>query len=248
MESGLLSRQKEYIFGALLGDACIKMPKHCRNAFFCVAQTYKNYVKFQFEILKNFTRAGVKEYSDKRENRKNIFYFNTICDPIFTKIYKKLYIHGRKTISYGWLNLLTSFSLAIWYMDDGSITKSTHQMRISTESFTLKEHLLLQNFLKNKFDINAKISKSPKRGKWILLFTAEERNKFFKLIAPHVVPALEYKILRKSFKWNKWKPVEIELLKKNYYGRDSNWKKLTQSLNHPKSAILRKASYLGLSA
>jgi hypothetical protein len=42
---------------------------------------------------------------------------------------------------------------AFWFMDDGSLIKNVN-MRISTESFTKEEHLIIKEVLKNKFNID----------------------------------------------------------------------------------------------
>ena len=203
-------------------------------------------IELKHLILSNFVKTKIKIYRDKRQNRRKIFYFSTISHPIFTKIYDDLYPSKIKTISKGWLEKLTPFSLAIWYMDDGSIVKSTHQMRISTESFSYNEHLLLKEYLKNCWNIEADIKNLPISNKFILSFKAKERDKFFKLISPFIIPEMQYKICKDLKEWKGWTSFEREYLKNNYIGSRIGWKKLLHVLNHSKQAIERKASYLGL--
>lgn len=244
----LSQKQEELIYGSLLGDATIKFGgrKGNKNAFFQVSQTSNTLIELKHLILSNFVKTKIKIYRDKRQNRRKIFYFSTISHPIFTKIYDDLYPSKIKTISKGWLEKLTPFSLAIWYMDDGSIVKSTHQMRISTESFSYNEHLLLKEYLKNCWNIEADIKNLPISNKFILSFKAKERDKFFKLISPFIIPEMQYKICKDLKEWKGWTSFEREYLKNNYIGSRIGWKKLLHVLNHSKQAIERKASYLGL--
>lgn len=244
----LFQRQKAYIYGSLLGDGSLKINrlKKNRNAYLSIAQTetHKNYVKFQYSIIKDFINTKIK--LDKRTNRKNMICFWTISHPIFSRIYKKIYPNGVKTISNHWLKQLTPLSLAIWYMDDGSIVQNNHQMRISTESFTYQEHLLIQKYLKIRWNILAEIKESSREGKFVLSFRAKERDKFFKLIKQYIIPEMKYKIYNGRKKWREWSPFEIEYLKQNYLGRKTDWKRMLIMLDHSREAILRKASYLSL--
>jgi hypothetical protein len=239
----LSQAQKEYIYGALLGDACLKKDTGNGNAYLSIGQINLQYVKWQYKIMKNFVRSKIKIY--KKQTRSNLYYFYTISHPNFTRIYHLVYPNGRKRITNGWIRNLTPRSLAFWYMDDGSITRSTHQMRISTESFTQEELRLLQRFLFKKWGMIAEIKPSPAEGKFLMLFHAKERDKFFSLIKQYIIPAMRYKICEPS-NWKKWQPKEIRYLSRNYSGRETNWKGVLAKLDRAKSAVLRKASYLGL--
>ena len=51
---------------------------------------------------------------------------------------------------------LTPLSIAVWFMDDGSIKSKNHQARIiNTQGFTNKEVLGLIQILEDKFDVAA---------------------------------------------------------------------------------------------
>lgn len=246
----LSERQREYIYGTLLGDGCIIFDKRKpnKNAFLrvCQSESHVKYVEFQFSIMKDFAKRGVGIYLEKRSNRQNMCCFRTISHPIFTKIYREIYPAGIKRISDEWLSQLTPFSLAIWHMDDGSITQSNHRTRISTESFSHKEHLLIQRYLKQKWDILVGIRSSPCPGKFLLLFRAEERDKFFTLIEPYIIPEMRYKLYNKEREWKKWTSTEIKFLKQNYLSQKTDWAKIINFLKHSREAIYRKASYLNL--
>lgn len=244
----LSSQQKEVIYGSLLGDASIKFGgrEGNKNAFLSISQTNKALTEFKYKIMNDFVKTGVKSYRDNRPKRKKMYYFNTISHPFFTNIYNEIYKTGVKTISKQWLDKLTPLGLAMWYFDDGSITKSTHQMRISTEGFSYKEHLLMKDYFNKKWKIKVDIKKSSRPNKYILSFRAKERNKFFKFIGAFIIPQMQYKICKNLKKWEKWSSSEIEYLTKNYKGSRSGWMRLQLVLDHSKQAIRRKASYLGL--
>lgn len=243
----LSPKQRQLIYGSLLGDTTIKFGGRTgnKNGFFSVSQTDKDLTLFKYEILKSFVNTEIKIYEDKRSNRKRVYYFNTISHPIFTSIYDKIYVNGIKTVSQGWLEELTPLSLAVWYMDDGSITQKNHQMRISTESFSFREHLLMKNYLKQKWGINPDIKNSPRQNKFILSFKSKERDSFFELIGHFIIPGMRYKIYKNLKPTTKWNVSEVAYLKKNYHGSRLNWNRLSQ-LKRTKQSIQRKASYLNL--
>ena len=244
----LSQKQKELVYGSLLGDLTIKFGgrKVNKNAFLYISQINKTLSEFKYKILSDFVKTKIESYKDKRPNRKKSYCFRTISHPIFTEIYNNLYLNGIKTISKEWLEKLTPFSLAMWYMDDGSVTKSNHQMRISTESFNYKEHLVLKEYLNKKWNINPDIIKSAKPSKFLLYFKAKERDNFFKLVSPFIIPEMQYKICKGLKKWEKWTPFELNCLKNNYKSCKVDWKDVLRVLNHSKQSIQRKASYLGL--
>jgi hypothetical protein len=192
----LSQRQTEYVYGALLGDDGLKKHHPTGNAYLSVShsKSQAEYVKFKYEIMSGFVRSGIKVYHDKRPDRQDTVGFRTICHPVFTKLYEEIYPLGRKTICREWLERLTPFSLAIWYMDDGSLTQSNGQMRISTEAFSYQEQRLLQAFLAEKWGIRPHIKPSQAAKKWVLYFDAIERDKLFALISPYVIDCMRYKL------------------------------------------------------
>jgi hypothetical protein len=68
-------------------------------------------------------------------------------------LYELFYIDGKKIIPSNINELLTVHSLAYWLCDDGSFCKSTHRVRLCTESFTLAEVNLLIQTLNTKWDL-----------------------------------------------------------------------------------------------
>ncbi|HKZ35572.1 MAG TPA: LAGLIDADG endonuclease [Patescibacteria group bacterium] len=241
-------KQSAFIYGSLLGDGCIKInKKHLNgNAYFSAGQTNKQYLEFQYSLMKSFVNAPVYDRIDRRPNRKKFYSFRTISHSIFTKIYKLIYPKGLKTVSNDWLQKLTPFSLAIWYMDDGSMTQSNHMMRISTESFTYKENQLISEYLIKKWDIHPNIIRSPREGRFLLKFPSEERNKFFSLVEKLILPSMKYKLDfdYKNKSQKHWTSLEKRFLRENYLGTRVNWDKMTAMLNHSKLAIGKKASVL----
>jgi len=85
---------------------------------------------------------------------------------------------------------LTAFGLAIWFMDDGAIDR--RQVGLNTQSFSLDENLGLAEFLHAKFGIAAQLNKDKNRYR--LRISAKSTARFVDLVAPHVIPSMQYKL------------------------------------------------------
>lgn len=100
----------------------------------------------------------------------------------------------KKRVTPELLALLTSTSLAYWYMDDGNYDPIRNTVRLATDSFNADEIALLQAHLLSKFNI--KTTFVPRKGKsyGYLYVVASSRDLFLDSIAPHVIPAMRYKL------------------------------------------------------
>jgi hypothetical protein len=82
-------------------------------------------------------------------------------------------------------------------MDDGSAEYSdnSYVLRISTYSFTVKEHGMLKTMLFDKFRIEMQLQPTPNRGFGVTTrFRTEDAKRLRELIAPHVPECMRYKI------------------------------------------------------
>jgi len=189
--------QEQLIYGGLLGDLCMVLPKgEKRNAHLQINHSSKQaeYAQFKYSIIQDFVRTPPRLINNRGWGNE-IIVFTTLSHPQFTEIHKVCYQNGRKTLSLNWLEKIHSpFALAIWYMDDGALL-GQRSMTISTNSFSKEEHLILQRWLHDYWGITPTI-KEDKRGRGcFLLFPAEERDKFFNVIRKHVIPSMQYKVL-----------------------------------------------------
>lgn len=84
---------------------------------------------------------------------------------------------------------IDNFGLAIWYMDDGYVTKNS--CIFSTCSFTLEEQSLLSDILLNKFGLHFNIGKHDNS----MYLQAKDFPKFVDLIKNYVIPSMQYKLI-----------------------------------------------------
>ena len=189
--------QKEVILGGLLGDSSCSLKKIIS---FSQCKKQKNYLiwKSKFFNKENNIKDIDNTWNDKKYSRCYFYYYIKKEDEEFYSfIRRNLYSNNRKKISLKYLNELTPLSLAIWWMDDGnlSISKGNRYGKLATEWFNYEEHLLMQKYFKDKWDINVQI-KLEKDKYYFLRFNSTELKKLISIIYKYVceIPSMIYKI------------------------------------------------------
>jgi len=119
--------------------------------------------------------------------------------PWFTKVYERFYAPlGRKSIDPHALKLLSPLGLAILYQDDGSYHYSIsagHNILIHKLCFSKFELEALAKTIVDKFGIIFRINRDKNKGLgYRLRMRASDRERFFELIDPYIVPSMLYKV------------------------------------------------------
>ncbi len=181
----LSEEQQSLLEGCLLGDGYMR----CKvNAHLQVTHSHhqSDYVDWKYGLLQEFVLTPPKRY---KGNGKRIGYrFFTRSLPVFTSYYYSFYSNGRKTIPDN-LNL-TPFTLAVWYMDDGS--KSRNSSYLNVQQFTFEEQQKLIAMLGRKYSIWPKMDRDKQYYRFRL--NVEDTNKFVGIIKPYIIPSLCYKL------------------------------------------------------
>lgn len=189
---------KQLLIGSLLGDGCIcNSGGKSKNYYLCIAHSIKQkeYLIFKAAILQKYhlaTNYNERTYEDKRF--KNPKYtevrIKTRLNPYFTYIRNICYDDtGHKRINIDIVKDIEPLGLAIWYMDDGYVTKNS--CIFSSCSFTIDEQQKLSKLLLDKFDLHFTVGKNDNS----LYLHASDFPKFVKLIEPYVIPSLKYKLV-----------------------------------------------------
>ena len=194
-EHNLSYEQEQFVLGSLLGDLNLSNPKlnGRKNSRLAIVQCEKQKELFmkKVEILGEFM-GSYRLTIPKPDPRTGKIYTgyrgNSKAHKVFTDIYNLLYINGNKTITKEYLDKITSpIALAFWFMDDGSECGT-----IATNSFSLDEVKLLQNWLLKKWNISSTIW--GKRVNYVLHIDNSSRQQFENLIKPYIIPSMEYKL------------------------------------------------------
>lgn len=193
--------QYQIILGGLLGDSSFYYKKGYVSFSQCERQL--EYLNWKRNKLKLLHVGNVGQTVNKwMDNEYTRFYFNCYLkdgnhQDFIEYIHKNLYANsGRKKVSEKYLDCLTPLGLAVWWMDDGSmcLSKENRYGKLSTNCFNYEENILIQQYLKRKYDITPSIKQE--KGAYFLRFSVSNMKKLISVIYPYVceVPSMIYKI------------------------------------------------------
>lgn len=212
-EKPLTQRQKEIVYGTLMGDGGRMSPSSLKIKH---SVKQRSYVMWKLnELQEHVTIKSIQEEScfDIRYNKTyTMLRFYTSANTDIETVNNQFYKTGKKVITQEILDNLTPLSLAVWYMDDGTTlwqkkeknVNANPECRICTDSFSLSECELICNWLSSRFGIVAHTRERGKTKQHRVILRAETVNKFLDLIRPYIIVDMLYKV-----DYNAWKEKRI---------------------------------------
>jgi len=200
--------QRQFIIGTLLGDSSIGLSRK-GSCSLCFQHTKKNldYVLMKTEILKNFIVRDKPTFCKARESQsingivvktKESYLNSTVTHQDFDEYNTLFYVRKEnkriKIFNDRLSDLITPISLLFWYMDDGTIGKNF--INLSTNNFSYTDHLKIQQFFKEKFNLDPKIYFIKLQHNYYIRFNKEDVSKLMKIFEPltHLIPpSMSYK-------------------------------------------------------
>lgn len=208
--------QKQIILGSFLGDGNLSeySPNRYRvRILHSIKQ--KAYCTWKAKMF----NSSINFIEENGKYKKKAVQFNSsgfVIENSFPK--------GKKNTCPKWiLDKLDPRGIAIWFMDDGSISRNKYgelnSGKLHTCSFDYNTHLLFVDFFK-KFSIDCKIIQNDKYYR--LSFDKKNINILSKLIAPYIHNNILYKIDNRDvnikYDWNdKFLSFGYEILTKKQY-------------------------------
>lgn len=192
----LTQRQNAIIIGTLLGDGCLERNgKHVRLRLeHGISQKF--YLLWKYKELKKVITGNVMSLHYYHKVNKcfyDSFRAYTFSNQIFDMYWNTFYFNKKKIIPSRIHSILNHpLSLAVWFMDDGYKRNDCNALRLSTDSFTKNEQVILQSVLKDNFGIETSLHKKGKY--WNIYIPKKESKKFVGLVKPYIIPELVYKI------------------------------------------------------
>jgi biotin operon repressor len=181
-------KQLSILIGHLLGDGSLSKLYTNTTGKICQGIAQKDYTLWKAKELSPLS-GKVTIYTRKSIDKRNGNIY-TSCEsylkanPELNWLYDLFYCKGYKEVSLKMLYYLTPLSLAVWYMDDGYISKDGYY--IATDSF--KNHRVLKAMFK-KFNLLITIDK---RGR--IYIPSMYAKKFATIVYPYILPMFHYKI------------------------------------------------------
>tara|TARA_Y100000310_G_scaffold345857_1_gene471549 strand:- start:2195 stop:3103 length:909 start_codon:yes stop_codon:yes gene_type:complete len=258
-ETELQENIKQVLLGSLLGDGYLTKQKNSHNAYFREVHSLKqkDYLIWKNNFL-NYFNTKIKEYStyDKRTNKYyySIYLYSRV-NPAFTTYHNSLYKQNIKKVTKEFLNEIKKLGLSVWYMDDGYYHYGYNRVGLATDCYSYKEHVLIKNWLKCKFDIKSQIHRRNKIGEnsYNIVLSKNEATKFLKIIEPYIIKSMYYKLghlkSENLQKINKHKGRALQMSRKYYHKiketkKYKKYRKNYVQINKKKLLENRKRYYL----
>lgn len=189
----LTNRGREIILGSLLGDGSLKIHTPYRNARFSFRHsvTQKEYFWWKVNELKAISSDHCvwTQRADGFGGEK-LRYQSRALESL-TELFHCTHRAGRFAVQPHWLKWLTPLSLAIWWMDDGSLIANSRKGVFCTDGFTRADTVHLAKYLKKTWNVQGAVRaiRSTERGiiqyrLWI--DSTNELKRFLRIILPHI--------------------------------------------------------------
>lgn len=199
--------QRAFLIGCVIGDGHLRVRGSSATMSITHCAKQKEYLEWKVEklsdilenrrtsVIRKINNSGYEGYSWEKGHK------------YLRILHKWMYKSGVKTLNPQILHYLNPEAIAIWYMDDGSLSFKKRDGEIHAREITLNTYLskeenqIIIDYFFNYWGITFKIVKS--KNSYRLRCGGREGWKLIKLIKPYIIPCMEYKIDMKYKAGNK---------------------------------------------
>jgi hypothetical protein len=172
----LTDNQRQVIIGTVLGGSSLIKPPKGTNYYLSMRSSNQTWLKYKAEELDDCFK------STNLVSNGNTYRINSICHKAFTELHDLLYRDGKRVITEELLDSLRDVSLAIWFLDGGSmIGRNRKNAYINTTKFGEEGTLIVEKYF-NLIDMTCKKNKNGTRRK--VVFSVQGTERLFRIIAP----------------------------------------------------------------
>lgn len=171
----ITEKQKQIIYGTILGGSSIIRPKKGKNCYLAMRDKSKDWLEYKIKLLNNL----FKNNDDIIKKDKNTYRCYSIAYPLFNEVHKIFYNEKNKIISRSTLDLLTDQAWMVWFTDSGRKTKRKCYLR--THKFGEQGTLTIAEYF-NSLECECEVHTS--RNRFEIVFTNKGSLEFLKIISP----------------------------------------------------------------
>lgn len=201
--------RRSAIIGMVLGDASLSRNRfsdgsYAGNALLRMAHSIKQrkYLEWKRDIVQPMFGYPLElhdKYAFAKGKRYPVSWLVTRVNPQLTRLYRLMYdpTTGRKRVTTKALDMLDDRAVAIWYMDDGCLSKTVGRgatVILATNSFTLDENELIRDWLFSRYGVSFNINVHSHSGTYNLRRGISDACKLLDAIAPYVIESMRYKV------------------------------------------------------
>lgn len=182
------------LHGELLGDGCLQIKKHYKNALFQLQTKYQGQAHFTFAALHDLggvLRSFIRVPAGFSREPHRVYHWHSHAHAHLTDEYNSWYVRGRKIVPANFK--LTAVSARHWYVGDGSMHRGNPRVVLCTDGFDdlsitrLQRQLLINGFYPR---VRATAKGHPR-----IELGVGDVEKWLSWIGPCPVPELQHKWL-----------------------------------------------------
>lgn len=202
----LTKKQKEIIIGTLLGDGHLETLNNGETYRLRIEHSIKQkeYVDWMYNQFKEWTNKApeIRKQYLRFPNGSIVlsqkYCFSTYSHGAFRFFGQQFYPKNRKIIPKMIGKLLSSMSIAIWYLDDGSFKSERHRtFIIHSHGYKKSELRIIQKALQlYGIDTNLHMQKRKNGTYWRVYILSKSAPKFKEIVEPIInqIPSMKYKL------------------------------------------------------
>ncbi len=194
-----MQRATQVAIGSILGDGCLKQLSKRQEASQLYVSQHSSKLAYldwlHKELGKEFVMNSIRPKKGYEQH-----YFMTKPQVKLGVLMKKFYPNGTKIVPEDINSLLKNpISLAVWYMDDGTLDVRQGYHRnamIATYNFSFEDCQRLAMTVRDNFSVEMSVTKCTMRGKCYprLYVRSSSMSRFISLIKPFIQPVFHYKV------------------------------------------------------
>jgi recombination protein RecA len=199
----LSDQQLQMVLGGLLGDANLSSnPNGRRGVRFRMGHGPKQvaYLDWKASMLANIGQT-------RSERPNGSVHVDLTPLPELAELQQVVYFgDGKKHITEDYLKALTPLALAVWYMDDFSFQVRSTGLQARTaggsgraeacvDAMSPGSRERLVEYLRDTHGIESAVQQRGAKQQWVLQLTTAGTARFQEIIAAHVHPSMQYKLL-----------------------------------------------------
>lgn len=187
-KSMFTDEQEQIFLGGILGDGYIQA-RTSRNPLYSETHSIHQLEYISWKQTKLYPFVNKVTVGHKGTEA----YIKSVAMPQLRFYRNVFYPQGKKIIPVEAVDWFEALAIAVWYMDDGTITKKEHQIKLATSGFDIRVNGMLQGMLAIKFGVYSYMY--VEQGKYPrLVLMKESNNKFLDLVEPYIIPSMRYKL------------------------------------------------------
>ncbi|PIS22462.1 hypothetical protein COT50_01790 [candidate division WWE3 bacterium CG08_land_8_20_14_0_20_41_10] len=192
---------REIILGSLLGDGSLKIHQNYVTPRFSFRHSIKQTSYFKWKVSKLTEISTEKNvWLQKPDGFGGAkLRYQSRADSRLTNLFSLVSKGDKKVVTRKWLNQLSPLSLAVWWMDDGSLIGGGRDGVFCTDSFSKGQVEIIRKYLKVVWGLDTSIGEIKRSNNRhffrLYIRSVEQLKNFFRLIIPHIkVQEMLYKV------------------------------------------------------